>query len=124
MRQRILPLFLAASLVMFGHMATLSYSAAAESAAILGMLERACSDVDGQFETFRTYRITGIAWSGGASCTTSDARLTCREGLCKAVSLDRRQVALVKHKASPDLGQAVLPEPGAFERVLRGLTIY
>lgn len=124
MRRRVLPLLMAASLTMLGQMVVLSFSVAAEGSSVVEMLERACSDVGGQFERFRTYRMTDITWSGGASCTTAEARLTCRENRCKAISLDRRQVALVKHKASPDLGQAVLPEHGTFERVLRGLAIY
>ena len=124
MNQRLLGFALAAWLAVVGNFSKPADAKAPEAPSVLKMLEQACSKADGNFLEFHTYKATGIAWAGGASCTTPNVRLTCRESFCKAVSFDRESVAVMKYKASPDLGRLVSPEPGEFDRILLGLAVY
>jgi hypothetical protein len=99
---------------------------ALENPAIVELLRYACTAVAGEFEDGWVFDQSGAYWFETAACVTADVRLYCNDGECKAVrsvSTGDATVA-VKDKASPDLGFAVYPDKGEFDRVLRGGGFY
>lgn len=126
MKHRITATAIAASILALGFGLSPSAGTGAESGRAADVLQRACGAVAGRFEQTWAHRETDIEWHVVASCVTEDIRLTCQGDICRSAHLarDRQAAILVKHKASPDLGQAVLPGRNEFDRVLQGRAIH